>query len=108
MEFFIQGKKFGVTDFVNSTQLKNFPEKDHDSEPIEQVLMKMTDGIGLDYAFECCSIPNCMTSALNACRSGTGVLTLVGLAAMNAQVSFNPWLILTGRRIKGTYFGGIN
>ena len=66
----------------------------------------MTGGIGLDYAFECCGILNCMTSALNACRKVTCVLTLVGLANMDAQVPFNPWLILTGRTVKGTFFGG--
>lgn len=45
-----KGKMFGMTDFVNP--------KDHE-EPVEQVLMKMTNG-GVDHALECCGIPSCM------------------------------------------------
>nr|CAG4641645.1 EOG090X04Z1 [Eurycercus lamellatus] len=90
-------KKFGITDFVNP--------KDH-KEPTEAVLLKMTDGVGVDYAFECCGIPTCMTSGLNSCRKGNGLLTLVGLASTDAAVPIKPWLCLLGRSIKGTYFGG--
>ena len=46
------------------------------------------------------------TSALNALRKGWGILTLVGLANMDAQVPFSPWMFLTGRQVRGTYFGG--
>jgi Zn-dependent alcohol dehydrogenase len=45
-----KGKMFGMTDFVNP--------KDHE-EPVEQVLMKMTNG-GVDHALECCGIPSCV------------------------------------------------
>ena len=46
----IKGKTFGMTDYVNP--------KDHE-EPIEQVLVKMTNG-GVDHALECCGIPSCI------------------------------------------------
>jgi Zn-dependent alcohol dehydrogenase len=39
-----------MTDYVNP--------KDHE-EPVEQVLVKMTNG-GVDHALECCGIPSCM------------------------------------------------
>ena len=45
------GKQFGLTDFVNP--------KDHE-KPIEDILLEMTGGLGLDYTFECCGIPSCM------------------------------------------------
>lgn len=90
------GMKFGITEFVNP--------KDH-AVPIEQVLIQMTDG-GVDYAFECCGVPSCMKSALNACHSGWGLLTLVGLANLAEDVPFPTFNILLGRSIKGTYFGG--
>jgi len=90
------GKVFGITDFIDPAE--------HDG-PTEEVVCKMTNG-GVDYAFECCGIPHCMKSALNACHSGWGVLTLVGLADMNAEVNWNPFQIITGRTVRGTYFGG--
>jgi Zn-dependent alcohol dehydrogenase len=45
-----KGKLFGMTDYVNP--------KDHE-EPIEQVLVKMTNG-GVDHALECCGISSCI------------------------------------------------
>lgn len=45
-----KGKQFGITEFINP--------KDHEMA-IEQVILKMTNG-GVDYAFECCGVPNCM------------------------------------------------
>ena len=48
--FFITGKIFGITEYINP--------KDHE-EPVEQVLFKMTNG-GVDHALECCGIPACM------------------------------------------------
>jgi len=90
------GKRFGVSHFINPGDC---------DQPVEDVLCQMTNG-GVDYAFECCGIPKCMDTALRACHSGWGVCTLVGLADMTAEATYNPFLIITGRTLKGTYFGG--
>ena len=66
----------------------------------------MAGGVGFDFVFECCGIPSCMTSALDICRKGLGVLTVVGLSEKDGKASFNPWHLLVGKTIKGTHFGG--
>jgi len=43
---------------------------------------------------------------MNACKEGLSVLTIVGVADLTAEVSYNPIQLIYGRTIKGTYFGG--
>lgn len=90
------GKMFGITEFVNP--------KDHE-EPIEKVLVKMTNG-GVDHALECCGIASCMKAAFAACKGGGGVLTLIGLAPLSEDVPFNAYQFIAGKSVNGTYFGG--
>lgn len=89
-------KTFGITDFVNPN--------DHE-ESADLVIQKMTNG-GVDYAFECCGIPKCMETALEACKHGLSVLTIVGVADLTAEVRYNPIKLIYGRSVKGTFFGG--
>jgi Zn-dependent alcohol dehydrogenase len=46
-------------------------------------------------------------AAMNACKEGLSVLTIVGVADLTAEVSYNPIQLIYGRTIKGTYFGGL-
>lgn len=54
------GKKFGATDFVNPTKLKN-------GQTIQEKLIEMTDG-GCDYTFDCTGNVGVMRAALEACH----------------------------------------
>lgn len=63
-------RQFGATDFVNP--------RDH-QEPIQQVLINMTDG-GLDYTIECIGNVNTMRAALEACHKGWGKSCIIGVA----------------------------
>ncbi|XP_054469897.1 alcohol dehydrogenase 1-like [Anoplopoma fimbria] len=94
-EKFDKAKVFGATDFVNP--------KDH-SEPISQVLSKMTDG-GVDFSLECVGNVGVMRSALESCVRGWGVSVIVGI--MNIKdVATCPYQLIAGRTWKGSLFGG--
>jgi len=90
-------RKFGITDFVNP--------KDHGKTPIQEVLVKMTDG-GLDYTFECIGNVDVMRSALEACHKGWGTSVIVGVAGAGQEIKTRPFQLVTGRTWKGTAFGG--
>ncbi|KAJ0896734.1 putative alcohol dehydrogenase [Helianthus annuus] len=53
------GKKFGVTDFVNS---RNCGDK-----PVSEIIIEMTDG-GADYCFECVGSTTLVHEAYASCR----------------------------------------
>lgn len=89
-------KEFGCTEFVNP--------KDHD-QPIQQVLVEMTDG-GLDYTFECIGNIHTMRAALESCHKGWGTSVIIGVAGTGQEISTRPFQLVTGRTWKGTAFGG--
>ncbi|XP_054469199.1 alcohol dehydrogenase 1-like isoform X2 [Anoplopoma fimbria] len=94
-EKFDKAKVFGATDFVNP--------KDH-SEPISQVLSKMTDG-GVDFSLECVGNVGVMRSALESCVQGWGVSVIVGWTDLE-DFSSRPVQLIAGRTWKGSAFGG--
>uniref|UniRef100_A0A7N0R7Z6 Alcohol dehydrogenase-like 7 n=1 Tax=Kalanchoe fedtschenkoi TaxID=63787 RepID=A0A7N0R7Z6_KALFE len=53
------GKKFGITDFINSGDCGN--------KSVSQVVKEMTSG-GADYCFECVGMPSVMQQAYACCR----------------------------------------
>ncbi|UZJ54060.1 hypothetical protein CBS101457_003380 [Exobasidium rhododendri] len=92
-------KKFGATDFVNPTKLK-------DGQSIVDKLVEMTDG-GLDYTFDCTGNVKVMRSALEACHKGWGVSTIIGVAAAGQEIATRPFQLVTGRKWQGSAFGGV-
>lgn len=88
-------RALGVTDFVNPKKFK---------EPIEQVLIEMTDG-GLDHTFECIGNIEVMQSALAAAHRGWGQSIIIGVAGAGEKVSTRPFQMITGRAWKGCAFG---
>ncbi|XP_062554631.1 alcohol dehydrogenase class-3-like [Armigeres subalbatus] len=89
-------KQFGCTEFVNP--------KDYD-EPIQQVLMKKTQG-GLDYTIECVGNVLTMRAALESTAPGWGVSVIVGVAEYESEVSTRAMEMLLGRTWKGAVYGG--
>ncbi|XP_068127002.1 NADP-dependent alcohol dehydrogenase-like [Hyperolius riggenbachi] len=78
--------------------------KDYD-KPIHEVICEKTNG-GVDYSFECTGQIETMTSALQATYCSNGVTVVLGVTSPTDCLSFNPFLLLTGRTLKGSLFGG--
>ena len=97
-------KKFGATDFVNPTKLK-------EGQRIQDYLVEITDG-GLDYTFDCTGNVRrpvsffrrvqdltifyqvqVMRAALEACHKGWGVSTVIGVAAAGQEISTRPSVV---------------
>jgi len=91
--------KFGATDFLNPTDLKN-------NQSVQEKLIEMTDG-GCDYTFDCTGNVGVMRTALEACHKGWGVSIVIGVAAAGQEISTRPFQLVTGRVWKGCAFGGI-
>jgi len=91
-------EKFGATDFVNPSELKN--------QTIVEKLIEMTDG-GCDYTFDCTGNVGVMRAALEACHKGWGQSIVIGVAAAGQEISTRPFQLVTGRVWKGCAFGGI-
>lgn len=91
-------EKFGATDFVNPSELKD--------QTIVEKLIEMTDG-GLDYTFDCTGNVGVMRAALEACHKGWGQSIIIGVAAAGQEISTRPFQLVTGRVWKGCAFGGI-
>jgi S-(hydroxymethyl)glutathione dehydrogenase/alcohol dehydrogenase len=73
---------------------------------VEQVL-EMTGGFGADYTFEATGNVNVMRQAVEAARMGWGLCTVAGVAGKGETLDIVPRLLITGRRVAGSSFGGV-
>jgi S-(hydroxymethyl)glutathione dehydrogenase/alcohol dehydrogenase len=73
---------------------------------VEQIL-EMTDGFGADYTFEATGNVAVMGQAVAAARMGWGLCTIAGVAGKGATLDIVPRLLITGRRVCGSSFGGV-
>jgi S-(hydroxymethyl)glutathione dehydrogenase / alcohol dehydrogenase len=73
---------------------------------VEQIL-ELTDGFGADYTFEATGNVNVMRQAVEAARMGWGLCTVAGVAGKGETLDVVPRLLITGRRIAGSSFGGV-
>ncbi|KAL3716388.1 hypothetical protein ACJRO7_008053 [Eucalyptus globulus] len=89
-------KDFGVNVFLNP--------KDYD-EPIHEVIKRMTDG-GADYCFECTGDTRVASTALQSCCDGWGMTVALGVPKANPEMTVHYGLLLTGRTLRGSAFGG--
>ncbi len=94
---FETAKAFGATDFVNPKTC---------GATIEEVIIEMTDG-GVDYSFECVGNIHLMRSALECCHKGWGESTIIGVGGAGAEISTQPFQLVTGRVWRGSAFGGV-
>jgi len=79
---------------------------DADGHAVERIL-EATDGFGADYAFEATGLVSVMAEAVQATRMGWGVCTIVGVAGKGETLEIVPRLLITGRRVRGSSFGGL-
>uniref|UniRef100_A0A0D3FEU2 Alcohol dehydrogenase-like N-terminal domain-containing protein n=1 Tax=Oryza barthii TaxID=65489 RepID=A0A0D3FEU2_9ORYZ len=87
----IGGKEFGVTDFVNPSQLGD--------KSVSEVINAMTDG-GADYSFECIGISSVMTEA------GRGKTIILGVEKDSQPLCLPSFEFLFGKCVMGSLFGG--
>ena len=77
-----------------------------DEHTIERVL-EATDGFGADYTFEATGLVTVMREAVEAARMGWGLCTVAGVAGKGETLDVVPRLLITGRRVCGSSFGGV-
>lgn len=96
-EKFELAKKFGCTEFLNPNDYK---------EPIEDVLIRMTDG-GLDYTFVSVGNIPALNSGLKAAHRCWGTAIVIGLGDFYKELSVTTLDLLKGKTWKGSVFGGM-
>jgi S-(hydroxymethyl)glutathione dehydrogenase / alcohol dehydrogenase len=70
-------------------------------------IIEMTGGFGADYTFEATGSVAVMREALEAARMGWGLCTVCGVAGRGERLEVVPRLLITGRRVCGSSFGGL-
>jgi S-(hydroxymethyl)glutathione dehydrogenase/alcohol dehydrogenase len=75
-------------------------------DTVERIL-EMTGGFGADYTFEATGLVAVMRQAVEAARMGWGLCTVAGVAGKGETLDIVPRLLITGRRVAGSSFGGV-
>ncbi|KAH9693691.1 Alcohol dehydrogenase-like 7 [Citrus sinensis] len=112
-EKFEIGKRFGVTEFVNS---KNCGDKSVSQVLLSiydlplltiSIIIDMTDG-GADYCFECVGLASLVQEAYACCRKGWGKTIVLGVDQPGSQLSLSSFEVLhSGKILMGSLFGGL-
>lgn len=91
-------KAFGATDLLD-------PER----EDVAARARELTDGIGVDYAFETAGLASLVPIALSAARSG-GCVVCVGAPPLDQTLELGPAAVfaVSARRLLGTLLGNCN
>src|SRR6185312_10017205 len=92
------GKKFGMTHFVNPSELG--------AKDLVAHIVELTDG-GADYSFECVGNTKLMRQALECAHRGWGKSVIIGVAGAGQEISTRPFQLVTGRQWRGSAFGGV-
>jgi S-(hydroxymethyl)glutathione dehydrogenase/alcohol dehydrogenase len=66
-----------------------------------------TGGFGADYTFEATGNVAVMRQAVEAAREAWGLATICGVAGKGEVLEVIPRLLITGRRVTGSSFGGV-
>ncbi len=76
-------------------------------EDTVDAVLEMTGGFGADYTFEATGNVNVMRQAVESARMGWGLCTVAGVAGKGETLDIVPRLLITGRRVAGSSFGGV-
>ncbi len=85
----------GATHLVNAS----------DGRGVEAV--KDLTGGGADFAFEATGMPAVMRQAFESVHYGGGKCTIIGVARTGDDLSVTPRMLIAGRILTGTAFGGV-
>src|SRR3954452_16311818 len=77
------------------------------SEDIVRRILDETGGFGADYTFEATGLVHVMRQAVESARMGWGLCTVAGVAGKGETLDIVPRLLITGRRVAGSSFGGV-
>jgi S-(hydroxymethyl)glutathione dehydrogenase/alcohol dehydrogenase len=72
-----------------------------------EAILELTRGFGADYTFEATGNVAVMRQAFEAARMGWGLATVCGVAGKGETLDVVPRLLITGRRLAGSSFGGV-
>jgi S-(hydroxymethyl)glutathione dehydrogenase/alcohol dehydrogenase len=70
-------------------------------------VLEETGGFGADFTFEATGSVDVMRQAVEAARMGWGLCTIAGVAGKGETLEIVPRLLITGRRVCGSSFGGV-
>jgi S-(hydroxymethyl)glutathione dehydrogenase/alcohol dehydrogenase len=70
-------------------------------------VLEETGGFGADYTFEATGLVQVMRQAVESARMGWGLCTIAGVAGKGETLDIVPRLLITGRRVCGSSFGGV-
>ena len=70
-------------------------------------IVESTGGFGADYTFEATGNVAVMRQAVESARMGWGLCTVAGVAGKGETLDVVPRLLITGRRVAGSSFGGV-
>ncbi len=76
-------------------------------EDAVQQILDMTGGFGADYTIEATGLVAVMRQAVESARMGWGLATMCGVAGKGETLDVVPRLLITGRRVAGSSFGGV-
>ncbi|MCW2987675.1 MAG: Alcohol dehydrogenase GroES domain protein [Solirubrobacterales bacterium] len=76
-------------------------------EDTVDAILQMTGGFGADYTFEATGNVAVMRQAVEAARMAWGLCTVAGVAGRGETLDVVPRLLITGRRVAGSSFGGV-
>jgi S-(hydroxymethyl)glutathione dehydrogenase/alcohol dehydrogenase len=76
-------------------------------EDTVQRVLDETGGFGADYTFEATGLVQVMRQAVESARMGWGLCTVAGVAGKGETLDIVPRLLITGRRVAGSSFGGV-
>jgi S-(hydroxymethyl)glutathione dehydrogenase/alcohol dehydrogenase len=76
-------------------------------DDVVQRILDETGGFGADYTFEATGLVHVMRQAVESARMGWGLCTIAGVAGKGETLEIVPRLLITGRRVCGSSFGGV-
>ena len=72
-----------------------------------EAILEMTGGFGADHTIEATGLVGVMRQAVESARMGWGLATMCGVAGKGETLDVIPRLLITGRRVAGSSFGGV-
>jgi len=79
-----------------------------EKEDVLSKILKITDNRGVDYAIECAGKKESMEIAFKSIRNNGGLCIIAGNLPCGKEISINPFDLIKGRHIIGTWGGETN
>jgi len=86
--------QFGATHTINSSSIDN----------LEEAIQALTDGNGVEYAFEAIGVPAAATQAFNITRPG-GTAVVVGMHPLGSEIAVPGPAFLQEKKLVGCMYG---